>query len=51
MAEILGGWQRGEKQMLALSKPENRRKISALIAACKAEDEMALKHLHVLSEQ
>ena len=51
MAQILGGWHRGEKQMLALSKPENRSKISALIAACKAEDEMALEQLHILREQ
>ena len=38
MYETLGGWQRDEKQLKALTKTENRLKIAELIEKCKAAD-------------
>lgn len=48
MADLLGGWERGEKQMKAFAKPEIRKQIDALIDLCKAADEKALETLTVL---
>ena len=42
MYETLGGWQRDEKQLKALTKTENRLKIAELIEKCKAADSGAL---------
>ncbi|NLM61958.1 MAG: RNA polymerase subunit sigma-24 [Clostridiales bacterium] len=48
MYQILGGWERGEKQMQALAERENRVEIGKLIDKCKAADEKALDLLHKL---
>ena len=50
MYQTLGGWQRDEKQLRLLSKPENRLKISELIEKCKAADSEALQLLQKLEQ-
>lgn len=42
MYQLLGGWERGEKQMQALARRETRIEIGKLIDKCKAADEKAL---------
>ena len=41
MYQVLGGWERGEKQIQALASREIREKIGYLIDECKAIDEKA----------
>lgn len=41
MYRAMGGWERGEKQMLALAAPEIRRHICKLVTRAKTEDEAA----------
>ena len=48
MYRLLGGWERGEKQMQALAERETRVEIGKLIDKCKAADEKALALLHEL---
>lgn len=50
MYEILGGWQRNEKQLQALAKPEKRQSIAKLIDNCKVADEQALRLLQNLQK-
>ncbi|MPM56158.1 hypothetical protein SDC9_102959 [bioreactor metagenome] len=50
MYETLGGWQRDEKQMIALAKAENRRRIAEFIDKCKVLDEEALSLLFQLEK-
>jgi len=45
MYETLGGFERNEKQMTELAKPEVRAKLAGLIDACKAADIAALELL------
>lgn len=51
MYETLGGWQRDEKQLKALTKTENRLKIAELIENCKAADSGALQLLRKLEQR
>ena len=51
MARILGGWQRGEQQMKAFTRPEIRREIGSLISACKEADKAALEILIFVHQQ
>ncbi len=48
MYQVLGGWQRNEKQLRALAKIENRRKIAELIDKCRTADTEALHFLQKL---
>jgi len=48
MYEVLGGWERGEKQMHALVTREAREKIGCLIDKCKEADSKALSLLKEL---
>lgn len=50
MYNILGGWQRDEKQLRLFSETENRRKIADLIDKCKAADSEALQLLKDLEQ-
>lgn len=50
MYNILGGWQRDEKQLRLFSETENRRKIAELIDKCKAADSEALHLLKDLEQ-
>lgn len=50
MYQLLGGWERGEKQMQALAQRETRVEIGKLIDKCKAADEKALSLLTELSK-
>jgi len=50
MADILGGWRRGEEQLRLLARPEIRKEISRLILLCKEADENALVNLKKLYE-
>ena len=42
MAEILGGWQRGENEMRMFAKPQVRKQIAEIIYEAKNADEKAL---------
>lgn len=42
MAEVLGGFERGEENMRLFANPETRRKLAKQIDCCKAADEEAL---------
>jgi len=48
MIDLLGGWQRGEPQMLRLNDPEVRRSICARIDAAKEADSRALDAMFAL---
>ena len=50
MILVLGGWERGEKQIRQLARPENRRLFAAQIERMKTHDERALSCLHQLAE-
>ena len=45
MIPVLGGWERGEKQMRQLAEPENRRLFADLIQRMKSHDEQAYTYL------
>ncbi len=49
MTDLLGGYERNEKQMLNLAKSEVRQQIAVLIDECKTADEKALEALVVLA--
>lgn len=48
MYDVLGGWERGEKQLQTFATREAREKIGSLIDKCKAADEKALNLLKEL---
>ncbi len=48
MADILGGYERNEKQMNNFLKPEVRRQLAVLIEDCKLADSKALEGLSML---
>jgi AraC-like DNA-binding protein len=50
MYETLGGWERNEKQMSELAKPEIRSKLAGLIDCCKAADSAALELIKKLRQ-
>lgn len=50
MIPALGGWERGEKQMRRLAKPETRQLFAELIDRMKAHDEQALIYIRELVE-
>ena len=45
MIPVLGGWERGEKQIRQLAEPENRRLFATLIDRMKSHDERAYVYL------
>lgn len=51
MIPLLGGWQRGEKQMRQFARPENRRLFAAQIERMKAHDERAYTCLCRLAKE
>jgi len=48
MYDVLGGWERGERQLQTFATREAREKIGSLIDKCKAADEKALNLLKEL---
>lgn len=50
MIPVLGGWERGEKQIRQLARPETRRLFAAQIERMKTHDERALACLCQLAE-
>ncbi len=50
MAEILGGYERNEKQLKNFARPEIRKQLAVLIEKCKQEDSKALEELILLSK-
>lgn len=50
MADLLGGYERDEKQMRNFAKSEVRQQIAALIDECKTADLKALEALMVLAD-
>ena len=51
MIPVLGGWERGEKQMRQLAEPENRRLFAGQIDRMKAHDQRAYTSLCELAEE
>jgi len=50
MAEVLGGYERNEKQMINFAKTEVRKQLAVLIEECKIADSKALEGLIQLSK-
>jgi AraC-like DNA-binding protein len=50
MAEVLGGWNRDEKQMRALQDKDVRRQICSLIDVCKEADQTVLDKMILLEK-
>lgn len=51
MYAALGGWERGEKQLAALARPEIRARLAELTDVCRAADTQALELLTKLEKQ
>lgn len=51
MIPVLGGWERGEKQIRQLAEPESRRLFAAQIDRMKAHDQRAYNCLNELTEE
>ena len=51
MIPVLGGWERGEKQVRQLAEPENRRLFATQIDRMKAHDQRAYTNLCELVEE
>ncbi|MNY80557.1 hypothetical protein D3C86_2216490 [compost metagenome] len=50
MAELLGGWGRGEKQLRNLARRDIREEICTLIDTCKEADQRGLETLRQLAD-
>ncbi len=51
MIPVLGGWQRGEKQIRRLAKLETRQLFAELIDRMKAHDQQALTYIQELVDE
>ncbi|MGB8452203.1 MAG: hypothetical protein WCD89_07705 [Anaerocolumna sp.] len=50
MADVLGGWERGEQQMRNFADPGKRKQLVKLIDAAKNSDSKALEILKQLNQ-
>lgn len=51
MVPVLGGWERGERQVRRLAEPETRRFFAELIDRMKKHDERALLYMREVAEE